>query len=291
MPFFESSHATRLFYKDWGAGKPFVFVPSVMLNSDMWQYQMLDLAEGGARCVAYDRRGHGRSDDAADGFAYDVLADDLAALIEHLDLRDVTLVGYSMGGGEIVRYLSRHGDERIAGAVFVSTTLPFMLETADNPDGLPPAVVGQLCDALVQDAPRWLAENRSSFFGEGLPGCSISPQLAQWLSDSCLQPSLLAVVACTRAAFETDFRAELPAIDRPALIVHGTADTSTPVELCARKAERLLPRSSLTLYEDAPHGLFLTHRQRLSEDLLAFGRQPRPGSPTRSTRPVARPRS
>jgi non-heme chloroperoxidase len=264
-PFIVTRDGASLFYKDWGNGKPIVFVHSWALNSDMWQYQMIHLAGQGLRCVAYDSRGHGRSSDPGQGYDYDTLADDLATVIEQLNLREVTLVGHSMGGGEVVRYLSRHGAKRIARAALVSPSLPFLLKTADNPDGVDKSVFERLRATWSKDFPKWLADNARPFFTP-----ETSPEMIQWGVRMCLQASLKALLDCNRADTETDFRAELPKIAVPTLIIHGDKDVSTPLELTGRKTARLIPGSQLNVYEGAPHGLMFTHMDRFNRDLLAF---------------------
>jgi len=264
-PFIVTRDGASLFYKDWGKGKPIVFVHSWALNSDMWQYQMIHLAGQGLRCVAYDSRGHGRSSDPGQGYDYDTLADDLAAVIERLNLREVTLVGHSMGGGEVVRYLSRHGAKRIAHAVLVAPSTPFILKTEDNPDGVDKRVFERLRATWSKDFPKWLADNARPFFTP-----ETSPEMIQWGVRMCLQTSLKALIDCNRADTETDFRAELPKITMPTLIIHGDADVSTPLELTGRKTARLIPGSQLKVYEGAPHGLMFTHMDRFNRDLLAF---------------------
>lgn len=265
MAYLETREGIRLYYKDWGTGKPVVFVASWALNSDMWQYQMTPLARQGLRCVAYDRRGHGRSDQPDGGYDYDTLADDLAEVIERLDLREVTLVGHSMGGGEVVRYLSRHGDSRIARVALLAPAVPFLLKTAANAEGLDANVFEQRRAAWSTDFPDWLKENARPLFAP-----EISPAMLQWLVNLCLQSSLKAVIDSSYAIAETDFRAELSAITVPTWILQGDADLSTPLELTGRKVAQLLPGSVLKIYEGAPHGLMFTHRERLKDDLLAF---------------------
>ena len=264
-PFIETRDRASLFYKDWGAGKPVVFVHGWALHSDMWQYQMIHLAGQGLRCIAYDRRGHGRSSDPGRGYDYDTLADDLAALLNRLNLREVTLVGHSMGGGEIVRYLTRHGNSRIARIVLLAPGTPFLLKTADNPDGVNQQVFEFLRAAWSRDFPKWLADNARPFFTP-----ETSPQMIEWGIGMCLQTSLKAVMDCNRAVTETDFRAELRKITVPTLIIHGNTDQSHPLALTGKKTAQLIPGSQLKVYEGAPHGLFITHLDRLNRDLLAF---------------------
>lgn len=264
-PFIATADGTSLFYKDWGAGKPVVFVHGWAVNSDSWQYQMIHLAGQGVRCVAYDKRSHGRSADPGKGYDFDTLADDLAALIKRLDLREVTLVGHSMGGGEVIRYLSRHGAGRVARAVLVAATTPFALKTADHPEGIDRGVFDQIRAAWCKDFPKWLNDNAPPFF---VP--ETSPEMRQWLVRMCLQPSLKALIDLNHAATETDFRAEMRRLAIPVLVVHGDRDASAPLELTGRQSAQLIPGSQLNVYEGAPHGLFITHMERLNRDLLEF---------------------
>jgi non-heme chloroperoxidase len=265
LPYIAANDGTALYYKDWGTGKPVLFVSSWAMNSDMWQYQMVPMVQRGARCIAYDRRGHGRSSQPGYGYDYDTLADDLAAIIEHLDLRELTLVGHSMAPGEIVRYLTRHGSARVARLVFIAPTTPFMLQTPDNPYGIPGEFAEQMRAAWLKDFPGWLADNARPFV---MP--DTSSQILQWGLNQMLQASLHAVIECNRAVTETDFRAELPKIALPTLIIHGTADASAPLDLTGRRTAKLMPNSELRVYEGAPHGLMLTHIERLNRDLIAF---------------------
>jgi pimeloyl-ACP methyl ester carboxylesterase len=263
--FIERKDGTALFYRDWGAGQPIVFVAGAGVPSAMWAYQMVPLAQAGFRCVAFDRRGHGRSSDPGRGYDFDTLADDLAAVIETLDLRGVMLVGHSMGCGEIVRYLTRHGSDRVARVALIAPTTPFLLKTADNPGGVDRAVFEKLRAGWLVDYPRWLAENARPFVV-----AETSEAIIQWCMDLMLQTSLQAVVECNVAVTETDFREELARISVPVLVVHGTADVSAPLELTGRRTAELITRCELEVYEGAPHGLFLTHIERLHRDLLRF---------------------
>jgi non-heme chloroperoxidase len=263
--FIEVDNRTRLFYKDWGTGKPVLFVHSLAVNADLWQYQMIDFIDRGLRCVAYDRRGHGRSSDPGGGYAIDILADDLHAVIESLDLRDVTLIGHSFGCREIVRYLSRHGSARIARAALVAPTLPFLLKTADNPSGFDHAVVDQIRACYTTDFPKWLKDNERPFVV-----AETSQPMIDWVKTMFLQASLQAVVECNRVGFETDFRRELARLEIPTAVIQGDKDVSAPLELTGRKTAALIPGCRLSVYEGAPHGLMLTHIKRLNADLLSF---------------------
>jgi len=270
MPFFQGADDTSLYYVDWGSGKPLVFVASAWLSSRMWELQLPYLVGSGLRCVAYDRRGHGRSDAPWDGYDYDALADDLAALLEQLDLRGVTFVAHSAGGGEVVRYLMRHGRERVERIALVSTTAPFPLKADDNPDGVDRALVELDLAARTADRPKWFADNAAGFFGIGLPGVSVSPELVEHMIRQCLECSPRATAAFFLTGITTDLRAELRAITVPALVIHGDRDVQAPIDRCGRRSARLLPDSRLVEYCDAAHGLFLTHAARLNADLLEF---------------------
>jgi pimeloyl-ACP methyl ester carboxylesterase len=257
-------------YRERGEGTPVVFVHSWALSSVMWQYQMMALVDRGVRCVAHDRRGHGRSDQPGRGYDYDSLADDLSLVLETLDLRDVTLVGHSMGTGEIIRYLTRHGDGRVDRIVLVSPIGPFPLQTHDNPHGFPQAVVEAVRQSWKEDFPAWVVANADDYVGNGLPGCRVSSGLVEWTIRDMLRTSLLAVVECNRTCVETDQRFEFSTISVPTLIIQGNCDASIPIELSGRVAAQLIRGSRLCTYENGPHGLYLTHRDRLTHDLQAF---------------------
>ena len=257
-----------LFHRDWGDGPPVVFVASWSLPSDSWAYQMLALSEAGCRCIAYDRRGHGRSDDPGRGFDLDTLADDLAAVLQALDLRSATLVGFSMGAAEIVRCLTRHGTSRVARIALIGTTTPMLAHAADNPLGVDPAV----CEAfrresLMQDFPGWIDDNMVPFVTPDTP-----PGLRNWVRDTALRTSAKALLACNRTLTQADLRAELPALTVPTLVIHGEHDMTCPLDLTGRPTAALVSGARLMVYEGAPHGLFLTHMARLNADLLAFAR-------------------
>jgi non-heme chloroperoxidase len=260
-----TNDGTVLFVKDWGHGHPVVFLSGWSLNADAWHYQMVPLVEQGLRCVAYDRRGHGRSSQPGSGYDYDTLADDLAAVLTQLDLRAVTLIGHSMASGEIVRYLSRHGASRIARTVLLAPTTPFVLQTADNPHGVPQALFDQQRAAMKKDFPAYVTGLTPAFFPP-----ETSAAMTHWVVSLSLQCSLKAAIECMHAFSETDFRAEMRTITVPTLIIHGDADVSTPLDLTGRPSAQLIPGAQLTVYEGAPHGLMFSHMERLNNDLLTF---------------------
>jgi pimeloyl-ACP methyl ester carboxylesterase len=209
----------------------------------------------------------GTRSDFLQAFDYDTLADDLAAVIDDRDLRGATLVGHSMAAGEIVRYLSRHGAGRVARIVLIAPTTPFVLQTPDNPDGVPNAMFEQTRAQLAADLPGWLADNADPFF---VP--ETSPAMRAWVLSLSLQCSIVAALGCNHAFCETDFRPELPKISVPTLVIHGDKDASTPLELTGRKTAKLIPGAELKVYQGAPHGLMFTHTERLNRDLIAFAR-------------------
>src|SRR5262245_19880208 len=267
--FVERGAGHQLFYKGWGVGAPVVFLAAWALPSDMWDYQMVPLSEQGLRCIAYDRRGHGRSSQPGTGYDYDTLADDLAAVLDTLDVQGATLVGMSMAGGEMVRYLNRPGHRRIARVVFVATAAtPIRLQTANNPNGIPAERAEFFRrQLLLRDYPNWMEENRQPFF---VP--ETSRQMQEWVRDMMLRTSMKALVECNRSMTSTDFRPELAQITVPTLLIHGDKDVSAPLEVTGRPTALLIPRARLEVYEGAPHGLFLTHMERLTRDLVAFAK-------------------
>jgi|GEM_PF-33541 len=254
----------QLFYRDAGTGAPVVLVHSWALSSQMWQYQTRALADAGLRCITYDRRGHGRSSPATTGYDYDTLADDLGAVLDHLDLHGVTLVGHSMGCGEIVRYLARHGSRRIARVALLAPLTPIVLRTDDNPDGVPRESFEQQWAGWARDFPAWVADNQQAFF---VPETSAA--LIRWMVDELLRTHLEVAIATSRASVTGDLRPDLARIDRPTLILHGDRDASVPLALGQRTADGIAG-ARLSIYEGAPHGLFVTHAARVNAELLAF---------------------
>ena len=270
MPYIETTDRTRVFYTDAGAGQPVVLVSSAWLSSQMWEFQMPDLVAQGCRRLAYDRRGHGRSDWPWSGYDYETLAGDLAALLNNLGLREVTLVAHSAGAGEVVRYVTRYSVGRVARIALVSPTTPFSMKTDDNPDGIDRALMEADMAVRTADRPKWFADNADAFFGIGLPGISVSPEFVQFMIRQCLDCSARAAAEFFLTGFTTDLRAELRAITVPTLIVHGDRDVQAPIDICGRKSAQLVPNNTFIVYENAAHGLFVTHARRLNADLLAF---------------------
>ena len=270
MPFSKSADGTAIHYTDWGTGHPVVLIHGWPLSGAMWEYQAMFLAANGCRVIAYDRRGFGESGKPYAGYDYDTFADDLAALLDGLDLTGVTLVGFSMGGGEVARYLARHGTRRVARAVLVAAVTPMLARTPDHPEGAPAKVFEDMIAALVDDRPSFLAAFGKKFFGAGMLNFAVSSAVLDWSGRLALMASPKATVDCVRAFGGTDFRRDMAAFTVPTLIVHGTSDDIVPIDVSARAAARLVPGARLVEYDGAPHGLFFTERLRLNADLLNF---------------------
>jgi non-heme chloroperoxidase len=263
--FISSRDGIRLYGKEWGTGAPLLFVHGAAVQGRFWDYQVATLADHGFRCITFDRRGHGRSDQPAYGYDYDSLADDLHDVISALDLHGVTLIGHSMGCGEILRYLTRHGDSRVSGIVLLGTTTPCLLQTGDNPNGVPAAAFEAVRDGWHRDYAKWVDDNVGPFFNE-----HTSPGMMRWGAGLLDGISIPIAIACNRTITAADFRLELPKIRVRTLIIHGDRDASAPLEITGRPTAALIPGSELRVYEGGTHGLMFTHMQRLNSELAAF---------------------
>ena len=264
---------TTLYLKDWGAGKPVILLSGWPLTADSWDDQAMVLAGSGYRVIAYDRRGFGRSSQPFGGYDYDTLSDDLATVIQQTGVQDAVLVGFSMGGGEVARYLSRHGGRSVAKAALISSIVPCMLKSASNPHGTEEAVFEAMAARMRADRAQFFAGFFKDFFGVGMLSHPVSSELIDWARSQALQASLRATLECAKSFSSTDFRGDLEAFRVPTLIIHGTADKTVPIDASARAAHRAIAQSTLIEYDGAPHGLFATEKQRLAADLLAFVRQ------------------
>ncbi len=265
-----TGEVVELCYQDVGSGATVVFIHGWPLSQEMWEYQVTELAGKGMRCITYDRRGFGHSDKPWNGYNYDVLADDLKAILDGLDLSDVTLVGFSMGGGEVARYFTRHGGARVSKAVLVSAVTPYMLKTDDNPNGVDPTVFEEMLINIQNDRMSFLDSFGKQFYGVSLLNRSVSNAYLQ-------RDVMLASVAtshatqqCAKAFATTDFRGDMPHITVPALIIHGNSDQTVPIEISGDRSAQMVPNNTYIVYEDAPHGLFYTERERLNADLISF---------------------
>ncbi|MFL5535785.1 MAG: alpha/beta fold hydrolase [Gemmatimonadales bacterium] len=261
---------TEIYYKDWGEGPAVTFSHGWPLNSDMWDGQMLFLVQNGFRTVALDRRGHGRSSQPSWGNDMDGYADDLAAVIEALDLNDVTVVGHSTGGGEVARYIGRHGTNRVARAVLIAAVPPIMLKTAANPEGLPIEVFDGIRAGLVRDRSQYYKELAVSFYGANRPGAQVSQGLLDQFWTWSMQAGLLNAYHSVKAFSETDFTEDLKKFDVPTLVLHGEDDQIVPVKDSAVKSARLIKGAKDVYYPGAPHGITATHQDQINSELLRF---------------------
>lgn len=268
-----SKDGTQLYYKQWGEGRPVILISGWPLSADSWDDVALNLAENGFKAIAYDRRGFGRSEQPWTGYHYDTLADDLAAVIEQTGATDATLIGFSMGGGEVARYLSRYGADNIAQAVLISSVVPYLLKTDDNPDGVPQAQFDDMAAQMKADRPEFFKSFFKDFYGIGVFSHPASQGMVDWSVKIALDASLKATLDCAKAFSSTDFRPDLAAFNVPTLLIHGTADSTVPIEPTAEAAAKAIPHAQLIRYEGAPHGLFATHKQQLIDDILDFVKQ------------------
>ncbi len=270
MPTIRTRDNTEIYYKDWGSGQPVVFSHGWPLDADAWEDQMFFLASRGYRCIAHDRRGNGRSSQSWTGNDLDTYADDLAALVEALDLHDAIHVGHSTGGGEVARYIGRHGTKRVAAAVLVSAICPLMLKTPANPEGLPMEAFDQLREGVRKDRSQFFKDLSGPFYGANRPGSTVSQGVRDefWLQG--MIAGFPACYDCIKVFSETDTTEDLKKFDVPTLIIHGDDDQIVPIVASALKSSKIVPNAQLKIYEGAPHGLPTTLKDRLNSDLLEF---------------------
>jgi non-heme chloroperoxidase len=267
--------ATEIYYKDWGEGPVVKFSHGWPLNADAWDAQMLFLAQNGYRVVAHDRRGHGRSSQASSGNDMNGYADDLAAVIEALDLRDVTLVGHSTGGGEVTRYIGRHGTKSVARVVLISAVPPLLLKTESNPEGIPMDVFDGLRSGLLNDRAQFYRDFAVPFYGTNRNGARVSQAVLDHFWGLCMQVGLKNAYECIEAFSATDFTEDLKKFDVPTLLLHGDDDQVVPIHDTAKKSARIIPDVQEIYYPGAPHGITTTHQDQVNADLLAFLRADR----------------
>jgi pimeloyl-ACP methyl ester carboxylesterase len=270
MPYIKTKDAADIYVKDWGSGRPVVLLHGWPLTADSWDDQAYALANAGYRVIAYDRRGFGRSGQPWAGYEYDTLSDDLADVLEATGATDATIVGFSMGGGEVARYMSRHGGRGVVKAGLISSIVPFVLQTEDNREGVPDATIGSIKDGIRQDRANYLAGFLQSFYGVGWITSPVSQEVLDWSLMMAMQAGLKPTLACVDAFARTDFRGELGAFTVPTLIIHGTADKTVPIDPTGRAAAASIAQAELIEYDGSPHGLLVTDKDRVTQDLLEF---------------------
>lgn len=272
MGFVTTRDGNEIFYKDWGSGQPVLFIHGWPLNADAWEDQMKMVADHGYRGIAHDRRGHGRSSQPFDGYDFDTFADDLNDLINHLDLRDVTLVAHSMGGGELARYIGRHGTGRVGKAVLLSAITPSMLQTDDNPEGVPEQAFEEIKNGILRERSQYWKDASEAFFSANRPGNKVTQGNRDAFWYMGMRESIQAGVKCVDAFAFTEFHEDLRKFDVPTLIVHGDDDQIVPIDATARKATEIIPNAVLKVYEGSSHGIALVpgDKERFNTDLLDF---------------------
>jgi pimeloyl-ACP methyl ester carboxylesterase len=280
MNYIKTRDGVKLYVKDWGQGRPVIMMHGWPLSSDSFDDLSVAIASTGMRAIAYDRRGFGRSEQPWTGYDYNTLADDLAAVIEATGAHDATLLGFSMGGGEVARYMSRHGGAKVSQAILVASVVPYLLKTDTNPEGAPQDVFDTMTRQMKEDRAKFWTAFFKQFYGVGVISHPVSEEVLEWSREVSMQASLKATLDCAAAFSSTDFRPDLAHFNLPTLIIHGTSDKTVPIDATARAAHAGIAGSTLIEYDGAPHGLFASHKERFITDVLSFVQtlESRPGS-------------
>lgn len=275
MEFIKTTDSTtgeevQLSFKDYGKGRPVVLIHGWPLSKEMWEYQIEDLVDAGLRVIKYDRRGFGKSSKPWHGYDYDSLTADLNAIMEELNLKDAVLVGFSMGGGEAVRYLSKYGSERVSKLVLIGAVTPYLKNTDDNPEGVPGEVFEEIMKKIKKDRIAFLDDFGKTFFGVNLINRPVSSPLLDYYRMLASVAAPRATQQCALSFAGTDFRNDVKSITVPTLIIHGKDDQTVPIKASGDRTSKLIPSAEYKIYDGAPHGLFYTHREKLNEDLISF---------------------
>jgi len=271
MAYIKTRDGTDIYVKDWGSGRPVVLIHGWPLSADSWDDQAFALANAGFRVIAYDRRGFGRSGQPWNGYDYDTLTDDLADVMRETGAEsDATIVGFSMGGGEVARYMSRYDGTGVISAGLISSVVPYVLQTEDNPDGVPEDKLAEIADGIKEDRAAFFATFFKQFYGVGVLTSPVSEEQLMWAWRVAMQAGLRPTLACAESFGHTDFRPDLAAFRVPTLVVHGTADQTVPIDATGRPAAAGIPGAQLVEYDGAPHGLTVTEKDRFTKDLLTF---------------------
>lgn len=265
-----ATDGTQLYYKEWGSGPPVILIHGWPLSADSWDDLAMALAHAGFRTIAYDRRGFGRSSQPWSGYDYDTLADDLASVIDQTGAEQCVLCGFSMGGGEVARYLTRYGPALVSKAILIGAVVPYMLKTDDNPHGTDETVFQQMTDGIAEDRAKFFGAFFKDFFGMGMLSKPVSDEMVEDARQVAMRAALPATLGCAQAFATTDFRPDMAGFTMPTLIIHGTADKTVPIDASARMAARAIPQATLLEYEGAPHGLFASEKEQLARDILEF---------------------
>ncbi len=270
MPTIKTRDGTELYVKTWGEGRPVILLHGWPLSADSWDDQAVAFAESGFKTIAYDRRGFGRSSQPWDGYDYDNLADDLADVIAATGSKDAALIGFSMGGGEVARYMSRHSAKDVSKAGLISSVVPYMLKADDNPHGTPKSTFDEMTAGMKEDRAHFFKGFFEDFYGVGWLQSPVSTEIIEWSCNVAMTASLKATLECAKAFATTDFRPDLAAFTVPTLIIHGTEDKTVPIDASARAAVRGIPKARLIEYDGSPHGLLATDKKRVTQDMIEF---------------------
>lgn len=268
----QANESVNIYYEDRGHGNPVLLIHGWPLSGSMWEYQVTTLLEAGLRCITYDRRGFGKSDYPGEGYDYVSMAGDLKAVLDETGATDVTLVGFSMGGGEIAKYFSEYGGAKVKNVILVSSVLPYLLKTEDNPDGVPQKVFEGMAEGIKKDRPGFLADFSKDFYGVGFLNNSISDAFLQNAINKAMDSSHYATLQTAVSFSATDFRDDVPKINVPTLVIHGTEDKTVPIEASSDRTIGMLPQGTYKKYQGAPHGLWFTEMDKFNEDIIAFAK-------------------